>query len=50
MYMEKKRTFFTDTYVLEARGKFSDRDEALLINSILLALIYERQRLKDLYQ
>ncbi len=50
MYMEKKRTFFTDTYVLEARGKFSEQDEPLLINSVLLALVYERQRLKDLYQ
>ncbi len=50
MYMEKKRTFFTDTYVLEARAKFSEQDEPLLINSVLLALVYERQRLKDLYQ
>ena len=49
MFMQKKRTFFTDTYVLEARGKFTDADESLLINSVLLALIYERQRLKDLY-
>jgi hypothetical protein len=47
--MEKKRTFFTDTYVLEVRGKFADQDEPLLINSILLALVYERARLKDLY-
>jgi uncharacterized protein YxjI len=50
MVMQKKRTFFTDTYILEARGKFSDQEEALLINSVLLALVYERQRLKDLYQ
>ena len=49
MYMEKKQTFFTDTYVLEVRGKFTDKDEPLLINSVLLALVYERQRLKDLY-
>lgn len=50
MYMEKKRTFFTDTYVLETRGTFSDQDEPLLINGVLLALLYERQRLKDLYE
>jgi len=49
LFMQKKRTFFVDTYTLEARGKFSDADEPLLINSVLLALIYERQRLKDLY-
>lgn len=49
MFMQKKRTFMTDTYVLEARGKFTDTDEALLINSVLLALVYERQRLKELY-
>lgn len=49
MVMEKKRTFFTDTYVLETRGQFSAQDEPLLINSVLLALVYERQRLKDLY-
>jgi hypothetical protein len=49
LFMQKKRTFFVDTYTLEVRGKFSDADEPLLINSVLLALIYERQRLKDLY-
>ena len=49
MVMEKKRTFFTDTYVLETRAPFSAQDEPLLINSVLLALVYERQRLKDLY-
>jgi hypothetical protein len=49
MFLQKKRTFFLDTYVLEARGKFSDVDESILINSVLLALVYERQRLKDLY-
>lgn len=49
MIVKKQRTFFIDTYVLEARGKFSDADEPILLNSVLLALIYERQRLKDLY-
>jgi hypothetical protein len=49
MFMQKKRTFSVDTYVLEARGKFTDAEEPLLINSVLLALIYERQALKDVY-
>ncbi len=49
LYMEKKRTLFTDTYVLELQGKFGDQDEPVLINSILLALVYERARLKELY-
>jgi hypothetical protein len=49
MFLQKKRTFFLDTYVLEAPGKFSDVEEAILINSVLLTLVYERQRLKDLY-
>lgn len=49
MVIKKQRTFMLDTYVLEARGKFTDVDEPVLINSVLLALVYERQRLKDLY-
>ena len=48
MFMQKKRTFMLDTYVLEARGKFSDADEPLLINSVILALVYERQTLQDM--
>ena len=49
MFMQKKRTFFLDTYTLEVRANFTDADEAVLVNSVLLALVYERQRLKDLY-
>jgi hypothetical protein len=49
MFLQKKRTFFLDTYVLEARGQFTDAQEAVLLNSVLLALVYERQHLKDLY-
>jgi hypothetical protein len=49
LFMQKKRTFFLDTYVLEARATCSDAEEALLLNSVLLALVYERQALKDLY-
>lgn len=49
MYMEKKRTLLQDTYVLEARGKFSEADEPLLVNSVVLTVMYERARLKELY-
>ncbi len=49
MLMEKKRTLFQDTYVVDVKGKFSDGDEPLLVNSILLAIFYERARLKELY-
>ena len=49
MFMQKKRTLMIDTYVLETRGKFTDAEEPLLINSVLLALVYERERLKELY-
>ncbi len=49
LFMQKKRTFMLDTYVLEKRGNFSDANEPLLINSVLLALVYERQVLKDMY-
>jgi len=49
LFMQKQRTLFLDTYVLAAQGKFTDAEEAVLINSVLLTLVYERQRLKDLY-
>jgi uncharacterized protein YxjI len=49
MYMEKQRTLFQDVYKLQARGKFSDAQEPLLLNGVLLAVLYERDRLKELY-
>ena len=49
LFMQKKRTFFIDTYTLEKRSELSDMNEVLLINNILLALVYERQMLKDIY-
>lgn len=49
MMLQKKRTFLLDMYTLEAKDKFNEGDEKLLVNSVLLTLIYERQRLKDLY-
>jgi hypothetical protein len=47
--MQKKRTFFLDTYTLEKRADFAEAEEAILINSVIIALVYERQQLKDLY-
>lgn len=49
MILQKKRTWMVDTYTLEMKAKFPAKDEALLINGVLLALVYERQRLKELY-
>lgn len=49
MKLQKKRTFFIDTYTLEASGKFREQDEQLLVPSVILAIVYERQQLKDLF-
>ncbi len=49
LYMEKQRTWLQDTYIVQKRGNFTDADEPLLINSIVLAVLYERERLKELY-
>ena len=49
MTLQKQRTFLIDTYTLAVNDKFSDADEKLLIPSIILAIVYERQQLKDLY-
>jgi hypothetical protein len=35
--------------VLEVRGTFSDAEEPLLLNSVILAVLYEREQLKALY-
>jgi len=49
MFLKKQRTFLIDTYTLESRGKFSEAQEAMLVNAVLLALVYERQHLKEMY-
>ena len=49
MKLKKERTFFIDTYTLHASDSFSEQEERLLIPGIVLTIIYERQRLKDLY-
>jgi len=50
MKLKKERTFFVDTYTLEAVESFTDADEKLLLPSVALTIVYERQRLKDLYE
>ena len=49
MFLQKQRTLMVDTYRLESNGQFTAEDEQLLIPSLLLAVFYERQQLKDLY-
>src|SRR4030095_5788649 len=39
LYMEKQRTWLQDTYAVQARGNFTDKDEPLLINSIVFAVL-----------
>lgn len=49
MLLQKRRTFMIDSYTLSVNEKFSDADEKLLVPSVILAIVYERQQLKDLY-
>lgn len=50
MKLRKERTFFVDKYTLQATDSFTEADEKLLIPSVVLTIVYERQRLKDLYE
>lgn len=50
MKLKKERTFFVDTYTLQSVEPFSEADEKLLVPSVVLTIVYERQRLKDLYE
>ncbi len=50
MFLQKQRTLWTDTYHLESNGQFTAAEEQFLIPSILLAVFYERQQLKALYE
>ena len=50
MKLKKERTFLVDTYTLQAVEPFTDADEKLLLPSVALTIVYERQRLKDLYE
>jgi uncharacterized protein YxjI len=49
MNLKKERTLFIDRYTLRAVDQISEADERFLIPSVLLTIVYERQRLKDLY-
>lgn len=50
MKLKKERTFFVDKYTLQAVEPFTEADEKLLLPSVALTIVYERQRLKDLYE
>jgi len=49
MKLKKERTIFIDRYTLEATDSVSEQAERLLLPSMILTIVYERQRLKDLY-
>lgn len=44
LYLKKQPAFFEGKFSLEQRGQFSDADEKLLLCSIIMALMLERQR------
>ena len=46
MKLKKERIFLVDTYTLQAVEPFTDADEKLLLPSVALTIVYERQRLK----
>ena len=52
MFLQKKKTMMVDTYdlTLEESEGLTEEDEKLLLPSILLTLVYERQQLKESYQ
>lgn len=50
MFLQKQRTWMVDTYKLESNGQFTAEEERLLIPSVLLTVLYERQQLKSLYE
>jgi len=45
----RQRTFLIGTHTLAMHVKLTEADEKLLIPSVILAILYERQQLKDLY-
>lgn len=47
--LKKQRTFFVDTYTLNKVGEFNQIDEAFLVSSAILAVVYERAQLRSLY-
>lgn len=49
MNLKKQRTFFVDTYTLSKVGEFQAIDEAFLVSSAILAVVYERAQLRSLY-
>lgn len=49
MNLKKEKTFLVDTYTLNKVGNFNDMDEQFLVFSALLAIVYERLHLKNMY-
>ncbi len=49
MVLKKERTLFIDTYKMEEQGLFNNSEEAILLNSVVLSLLYERDSLKFMY-
>lgn len=44
LYLKKQPAFFEGKFILEQRGQFGDEDEQLLLTSVIMALLLERQR------
>lgn len=44
LYLKKQPAFFEGKFTLDKRGEFSDADEKLLLASVLMMLLLERQR------
>lgn len=50
MTLQKQRTLFVDRYQLESKRTVTPLEESLLLPSIVLAVFYERQQLKHLFE
>jgi uncharacterized protein YxjI len=48
MSLKKERTFLVDTYTLAKVGEFNEGEEAFLICSAIMAVVYERAQLRQL--
>lgn len=44
LYLKKQPAVFESKFTIEKRGDFSDRDEALLLSSVIMTMLMERDR------
>jgi uncharacterized protein YxjI len=44
LYVKKQPAFFEGKFTVEQRGAFGERDEALLLNSLIMMILLERSR------